>query len=251
MASSLIRPVAHDAGDMVERIQASHWRLACFDLDGTLVRGTTTCQHIANVLGHGTLLMDLERRYASGEISNRAVAEADGGYYAGRTVPEIAKVLTDIPLIRGIAATVAKLDELGIPSLICTVTWRFAAEVITKNFGFVSACGTEMEIDSSERLTGAVSRHFDEFDKRSFVEAYCLEHKIPLSRVFAVGDSRSDVPLFGAVGFSIALNATAEAEAAASTSVASEDLTDILQLVPGLITTQAVERVGAQRGRPV
>lgn len=32
------------------------WRLACFDLDGTLVPGTTVSQHLANALGHGALI---------------------------------------------------------------------------------------------------------------------------------------------------------------------------------------------------
>lgn len=178
--------------------------------------------------------MDLERRYANSEISNRVVAEADGAYYAGQPVAAIAEILNDIPLIRGVAETVARLGELGIPSVLCTVTWRFAAEIIASRYGFISASGTEMGINWNAKLTGEVSRHFDEFDKLRFVEAYCREHGIPLSRVFAVGDSRSDVPLFGAVGFSIALNATPQAKAAASVSVASEDLTDILGLVPRL-----------------
>lgn len=49
--------------------------LACFDLDGTLVRGTTVSQHLADRLGQSEQMAELERRYAAGEISNAVVAE--------------------------------------------------------------------------------------------------------------------------------------------------------------------------------
>jgi phosphoserine phosphatase len=50
-----------------------------------------------------------------------------------------------------------------------------------------------------------------------------------------VGDSRSDIPLFGAVGFSVALNATVTATAAASVAIQTNDLNDVLKLVPRLL----------------
>jgi hypothetical protein len=40
--------------------------------------------------------------------------------------------------------------------------------------------------------------------------------------------------MFGSVGFSVALNATADAKAAASVSVNSETVIDILSVIPGL-----------------
>jgi hypothetical protein len=42
-------------------MKGKDWRLVCFDLDGTLVLGTTVSQHLADRLGHGALLADLER----------------------------------------------------------------------------------------------------------------------------------------------------------------------------------------------
>ena len=190
------------------------WELACFDLDGTLVTGTTISQFFADRLGHGEELAVLERRYAAGGLSNAAVA------------------LADIPCIRGIEETVSALSARGIPALLCTVTWRFAAEVLRERYGFAAVCGTELREEPGGVLSGRVSRYFDEHDKRRFVEEYCARAGIALERCFAVGDSRSDIPLFGAVGFSIAVNATSDARAAASVALESDDLTDILALLP-------------------
>jgi len=50
-----------------------------------------------------------------------------------------------------------------------------------------------------------------------------------------VGDSRSDLPLFGAVGFSVALNGTQAANAAASVAIQTDNLADVLGLIPGLL----------------
>jgi phosphoserine phosphatase len=212
----------------------SPWRLACFDLDGTLVMGTSVCLHLAEKLGHLDQLAQLEARYSSGEISNALVADELGPYYAGLSLDAIEAHLSNVPIIKGVPSVLNTLADKGIESLICTVSWRFVAQMLAKRYGFVDATGCEMPIDEKGLLTGQVSKHFDEFDKLEFVKAYCAGKKIPLSQVFAVGDSRSDLPLFGAVGFSVALNATGAAKAAASVAIETDDLCDVLQLLPGL-----------------
>jgi phosphoserine phosphatase len=212
----------------------SSWRLACFDLDGTLVLGTSVCLHLAEKLGHLDCLKQLEAQYASGEISNALVADGIGPYYAGRSLAAIEVHLSTVPIIKGVPSVLATLADKGIESLICTVSWRFVAQILAKRFGFVDASGCEMHMDENGLLTGQVSKHFDEFDKLEFVKAHCAERQIPLSQVFAVGDSRSDIPLFGAVGFSVALNATDAAKAAASVAIETDDLGDVLQVIPGL-----------------
>jgi phosphoserine phosphatase len=208
------------------------WQLACFDLDGTLVKQTSISQFLADRLGHRDELIALETDYAKGEISNTDIAVYTAQAFAGRTLEWVAGALDGLPCIGGIDTTLTALRARGIPSLISTVTWRFAAEVLGARHGFVSACGTELAHDDAGVLSGRVSRFFDEHDKREFVEHYCAARDIPLGRCIAIGDSRSDIPLFGSIGFSIALNATPAARAAATVAIDTDDLTDILALVP-------------------
>ena len=113
------------------------------------------------------------------------------------------------------------------------MTWRFAAEVLRERYGFVAASGTELGEEPEGVLSGRVSLYFDEHDKRRFVEDWCAARDLRLERCLAVGDSRSDIPLFEAVGFSIALNATPAARAAATVALDTEDLRDVLTLIPG------------------
>lgn len=206
-------------------------RLACIDLDGTLVQGTSVSQHLADHFGHGEQMTELERRYASGEISNSVVAEEQAAMYRGMAVTEAIAALEDISCIRGIDATLQALREQGTESLLCTVTWSFAAEEFQRRHGFLAVSGTRIALENG-LLTGRVERHFDEWDKLEFARAYCDSSGIDLRDCIAIGDSRSDMPLFEAVGFSVALNASEQAREAADVSIDTDDLTDVLDLIP-------------------
>lgn len=174
----------------------------------------------------------LERRYATGEISNSIVADEQARVYRGMPLLQMVAALNDIACIGGIDATLVALRERGIASLLGTVTWSFAAEEFRRRHGFTAVSGTEIALDPDGVLTGEVKRHFDEWDKLDFVRGYCEASAIDLSECIAVGDSRSDIPLFEAVGFSVALNATPQARAAASVAIETEDLIDVLDVIP-------------------
>ena len=80
-------------------------------------------------------------------------------------------------------------------------------------------------------FAGRVSRHFEAEDKVRFVREFAAEHGFGLDHCAAIGDSRSDIPLFNSVGRSIALNATELAQVAATVSLRTSDLTDVLPLL--------------------
>lgn len=210
------------------------WKLACFDLDGTLVRNTSTGQHLAGKIGHTAEMEKLELLYAQGKITNAEVAALDGKHYKGYSQADVDAFLLDVPLISGIKETIEYLASKGIPSLICTLAWNFVAESIANRYGFIGWSGPSLVIDDTGVFTGAVLTDFHETDKPKFVENICRERGIAMSEVFHVGDSRSDIPLFRAVGFSIALNANELARTAASVSIETDSLFDVLKLIPGL-----------------
>jgi phosphoserine phosphatase len=209
------------------------WRVFSFDLDGTLARRATSL-HMANGLGHGDLIRDLEDQYERGSLSARAFAEAEARFYAGLSMTRISELLADLPFIDGIAETLQALRERNVLAIIGTGAWRFAAQVVGDRFGVSEVSGVEMRMREAGTLSGHIEKHFDELDKVAFVRAYCSRHGVAMSQVVAVGDARSDIPLFGAVGFSVALNATPAAQAAASISLRSDRLPDVLAVIPRL-----------------
>ena len=82
--------------------------------------------------------------------------------------------------------------------------------------------------EAAGRLTGAVVRYRDEFDKRDYVVAEALRRGLEPAHCAAVGDSRSDLPLFAWAGASLALNAAPAARNAARHAIETNDLRETL-----------------------
>ncbi len=208
----------------------SAFPVVVFDLDGTLLRGSTVSLLLARWVGREDEMDELERAFHAHEISNRVVADTSAGWLAGRSVDEAWRVLRSGLWIEGIAETVGALGAAGVSLLLGTITWSFAAEMLRERYGFDAVSGTEMQVNDGV-LAGTVRRYFDEHDKVSFVEEWCTQNGYSMSQVAAIGDSRSDVPLFRRVGLSIALNATPDARSAATQILDTEDLRDVLALL--------------------
>lgn len=210
------------------------WAVVAFDMDGTLIRGTTACLHLAGWIGHTEVIGDLERRYIAGEIDNAAVADGDAIHYAGLTIEDIAVRMGSVPCIDGIEQGIRLLDERGVVPVIATVSWDFAARCLADRYGFAAVSGVQME-QRGGRLTGRVAAHFERADKVAFVREVCARHGVTMDSVVAIGDGHSDLPLFEAAGFSVALNASEAARRAATVAVDSDTLLDALRAVPNLI----------------
>jgi phosphoserine phosphatase len=202
-------------------------RLVSFDLDGTLVTGTTTCLELARSRGGLEHVNMLEGRYARGEIGHDQFAEANAAAHRDWPLAEAEAAVLAMPLIGGVAETVAALKARGCHILIVTVTWSFAARTLVNFLNLDGFAGATMG-ERNGRLTGEVLAHFGERDKPRYVRDYGRRHGIGLDQCVAVGDSRSDLPLFGEVGRAIALNATDDARRAAHVALDTDDLRDVL-----------------------
>lgn len=211
----------------------SGYPVVVFDLDGTLLRGTTVSLLLAQWVGREGEIAELERAFRAHEIPNGVVADTSAGWLSGRSVRETWRLLMDGPWIDGMAETFGVLTAAGVSLLLGTVTWIFAAEMLRERHGFAAVSGTEMQsVDGV--LSGTISRYFDEHDKLRWVEGWCAQNGYSMSQVAAVGDSRSDVPPFHGAGLSIALNATPDARAVATHTLDTDDLRDVLALLkPG------------------
>jgi phosphoserine phosphatase len=210
--------------------------LVVADMDGTLVTGTAACVHLDRWIGHGPVIEGLERRCASGEITDIQVAERYAPLYRDIALADASAVMGSIPSLDDIALGVSRLSGCGIEAVIATVSWSFAAEALADLWGFTRVRGADLEVDDATGLfTGRVRRHCEPEDKVTFVAEQCERIGVGLDQVVAIGDGRSDLPLFHSVGFSVAVNASSEAQAAASVTVDCQSFLDALTAVPGLL----------------
>ena len=204
--------------------------LVCFDLDGTLIPGTSTSLFLAEKLGHGQNAMALEQRYRNNEINNLQIADGSAGFFQGVTLATINQYYRAVPKIQNIGAVVDWLHERQIAVILASITWSFFVEMFASEFGFDSFCGTEMEIDDGV-LAGKVKNYCTEFDKLEFFLKACEAKGISPEDALAVGDSRSDHPVFRASGASVALNADRRTQMLATHSLITDDLLDLLPFV--------------------
>lgn len=200
------------------------------DLDGTLLRDTSVSLLLATHLGGRSELEELEAAFAAGSITNAVVADRSAARLTGLRLAEAARVLRSGRWLFGIAEGVEMLHRHRMRVLLTTVTWSFAAEIVARWFGMDAACGTTMDV-VDDALCGAVSRHFSPDDKAEFARRYSLECGLDCSRLVAVGDSRSDLPLFALAGFSVAVNASEAAARAATVAIATDDFRDVARLI--------------------
>lgn len=213
-------------------IKAPSIKLVSFDLDGTLVPNMSTGGFLAEKLGHAAAMHEAEALYASGQVANDYVSTLDGQFYKGLTKSDVFALLEDIPQINGIAKTVDHLKQQGIHVVLCTLAWQVVAEFFAQRFGFEAFSGPVLELDGDGRFTGKVIEHFDEFGKPVFIAQHCQRLGVVMEEVAHIGDSRSDIELFQQVGLAIAINATDDAIAAASVSLRTDDLFDVIEKIP-------------------
>jgi phosphoserine phosphatase len=207
-----------------------------FDVDGTLVPQTSSGQHLADLLGHAHVVREAEAGYAAGTLTNQEVSVLDARGWTGCTPAEVRGFLQSLPLVEGISETVSWCRAQGLAPVLTTLAWKPVGDYLGERFGFTHASGPRLEVTEG-RYSGEVAEHFDEMGKRDFALAVAAELGVAPARCAAVGDSRSDLPLFAAVGLAIAFNATRAARSAAHAEAEGGDLRAVIPLLTAWLDT--------------
>ncbi|MGW0763860.1 HAD family hydrolase [Streptomyces sp. NPDC002814] len=214
---------------------SDHVGAVFFDVDGTLVPGTSSSVFLAGFLGHRDELTKAEHAYASGDLDNREVSELDAKGWAGVPEEQVSGWLDGLPLVSGVTETVGWCWRNGLVPVLAILAWSPVGRYLTDRFGFHAFSGPRLET-ADNRFTGRVACHFDEYDKRDFALAQARELGLAPHSCGAIGDSCSDLSLFASVALSVAFNASAGARAAATVTVDDGDLRGVLPALSRLVT---------------
>ena len=206
-----------------------HTRLVMFDLDGTLMPGTSTTLYLAEQLGHGNQVARLEQEYRTGKIDNTAIAIQTSSLFEGVPLSDIEALFRKAPKIANIEETITHLRQDKCIVVLGSITWSFFVKLFADEYGFDGYCGTYMA-SSEGKLTGQVVSVCTEHDKLSFFLAWRDFLGIPSDQTAAIGDSRSDHLVFQQAGLAVALNADAATRQLATVSLDTNDLMDVARL---------------------
>jgi HAD superfamily phosphoserine phosphatase-like hydrolase len=169
-------------------------RLAAFDLDGTLTRGPTVCQVLAEPLGRRARMDALERLYDQQAI--QAARQEMAGWYQGRTIEQLCACLDQVSLAPGVDEGFALLRQHRVQTAIVSITWSFAVD------WFVGRLGADFGVGTALAADGRI-RHVWADDKAAWVAGLARRLGVALGEVAAVGDSAGDLPMLAIVGLPI------------------------------------------------
>ncbi|MEQ1761360.1 MAG: haloacid dehalogenase-like hydrolase [Vicinamibacterales bacterium] len=161
--------------------------LVAFDLDGTLIKGRTVCELIAEPLGRLPRMRSIERLRSEEHLA--AAREEMATWY--RAVPEarLLECLDDADLASGATEAVDLLKRSGVECAISSITWLFAVERFGQRLGVSHCQGTSIDDD------GQIA-HVWPRDKGRWVRDLAASLDVPVARVASVGDSWRDADMF-------------------------------------------------------
>lgn len=196
--------------------------LHVFDMDGTLLRGTSAAIEISRRVGRLEPLAELERGFAAEQISAAEFAFATRALWHDLTADMVAEVIADAPWIDGIEDVCADIAARGERSMLITMSPNFFADhlgargidvVRASHFPPLPFAGP---LDPKGILNPA--------DKVRLAEEERAAHGLPRRACVAYGDSMSDLPLFAVLENTVAINGDSELERAARVAYRGEDL---------------------------
>lgn len=209
-------------------------KIVSFDMDGTLTRGGTSLQFYASELGKQERAKELETLYKTHQIDDIKIAEEYALMLKGLSKTALYKLTRKIPKVKNIGETIKALKGLGLRVGITSVGPSFTSEAFQQWFGFDFISGSTHEF-KNDIHTGKMIKTLSGKDKLAIVESECVRHHATLSQVIAIGDSRSDIPIFEKAGYSIAFNADDNLKDKAKLFLQSEDLLKIYNAIKKLV----------------
>ncbi|MFD9465135.1 HAD family hydrolase [Streptomyces sp. NPDC060027] len=206
-------------------------RLHLFDLDGTLLHGSTAPLEISRQLGLEAENMALEKAISAGLIGPPEYATRVHALWTELTEAHVTAAFDGAPWMSGIEDVWREIRENGDYCAVVSLSPSFFVERLM-SWGAHAAHGSRFPavpfaepVDPAGVLSAAA--------KVQIADRLCEEFGVSKSDCVAYGDSLSDKDLFRAVPVSVAVNADRYLCGLATYSYVGRDLRDAYQLVCG------------------
>ncbi|MBC2902885.1 HAD family hydrolase [Streptomyces cupreus] len=204
-------------------------RLHLFDLDGTLLHGTSAPVEISRQLGLEAETMALDRAISDGRIGPPEYAVQVHGLWAELTEAHVTAAFEGAPWLDRIREVWAEIGQRGDYCAVVSLSPSFFVERLI-GWGAHAAHGSLFPavpftepVDPAGVLSAAA--------KVRIADRLCAEFGVTRADCIAYGDSLSDMDLFAAVPISVAVNADRHLSGLATHSDLGRDLWEAYELV--------------------
>ncbi|MFF4899397.1 HAD family hydrolase [Streptomyces sp. NPDC001068] len=203
-------------------------RLHLFDLDGTLLHGTSAPVEISRQLGLEAQAVELDRAISAGRIAPPEYAERVHSLWAELTDAQVTAAFDGAPWLARIPEVWAEIRAAGDYCAVVSLSPSFFVDRLLgwgahATFGSLFPAVPFVDpVDPAGLLDAAA--------KVTIADRLCAEFGVGRADCVAYGDSMSDRALFSVVPVSVAVNADGHLAGLATYSYAGRDLWDAYEL---------------------
>ncbi len=206
-------------------------RLHIFDMDGTLLRGSSASMEIAREIGLVPQFQALETQLMRGEIDPRGYGLRAYAMWAALTERHVDAAFERSPWLTGIREVWADITARGDHCAVISLSPDFFVKRL-RNWGVHTARASVFPAlpfvpGAALDVTGLLLPE----SKVTIADELCAHYGVDRADCVAYGDSRSDTALFGVVPVSVAVNGDAHVSGLATHAYAGGDLRDAYALV--------------------
>lgn len=175
------------------------WRLVTLDLDGTLLPDDTVFAVVLRGNGHADEVAASDARYFAGEQDLEATFWEQWDLVKRLRLADCHRALRRADWLPGIAEGVRRLKDAGCRVCLLTDQPSTLTDFLGR-WGLTDAICSPVEVEDGRQV--AIDARFD---KLANLQARCDRWDIALEDVCHVGNGENDVPIWKAVGGSVAV----------------------------------------------
>lgn len=215
-------------------------RLACFDLDGTLIHGfPADSPYIWRLLHrhHGSPEADLEawrRRFVAGDCSYDEWFQHDVRCLQARgaTRRSLVEAMAPLRAVDGVHQVFEALRGAGYRVTLLSGSVDLAFEAFFPDVVLDAAFLNRFSFDGAGRLVGGVSTAYDMARKADGLRHLAARYGVSMDRTVFVGDAANDVDVARVAGIAVAFNCADPRLAEVATHVVSAPARDLRAILP-------------------
>jgi len=209
------------------------YKIAIFDLDGTLTRERSIWEYVHKKLGKWYRFAEnYQKQFLAGEISYNEFCERDAQVWKGMRVEELIEIAKTVPFHPGVGEVIRFIKQKGLKLSLVSSGLSILTNWVHQRYGFDYSISNDL-LHEDGILTGKVNIQVYYDQKAEWVKRILKEFGVKPEESMAIGDSVGDLEMFRIVGFSVAFNSSCkDLDQIANVCVQSQNLSDIIPKLP-------------------
>ena len=205
-------------------------RLACFDMDSTLITQEVIVE-LAKKAGIGEQVNEITESAMRGEINFDESFSQRVALLAGLPTSVLSDIQASLTPSAGAKSTIATLKALGYHTVLLSGGFTYFAERIADTLGIDEVHANELDL-AEDMVTGNVSLPIVNGDRKALlVEKIAKHHGIDSKEIICVGDGANDLPMMANADLGVAFHAKPIVRARADAAINATGLEGVLYIL--------------------